>query len=111
MSIFFIFIIAAMTRCALTGSGSLNNLTRTLGTICQDTPNLSCNQPHGSSLPPAESLSHKSSTSCCDSQFTTNEMDGVNLYCGPPLSATNSCPSSRKLAVMTVPLGPGPASP
>ena len=51
------------------------------------------------------------SISCCVRQFTTNEIAGVNLNCGPPLSATNGWPSSSKATVITVPFGPGPSSP
>jgi hypothetical protein len=40
-----------------------------------------------------------------------NEIAGVKLNSGPPFSATNSCPSSKKSTVITVPAGPGPASP
>ena len=39
------------------------------------------------------SFSHNSSTSSCVSQFTTNEMAGENLNCGPPFNAMKSCPS------------------
>src|SRR5262245_16105039 len=94
-----------------TGSLSFSMVMRTLGMICHDTPYLSVSQPHCCVCPPSASFDHKESTSCCVSQFTKNEIAGVNLYCGPPLSATNSCPSSSKLAVMTEPLGPGPCSP
>jgi hypothetical protein len=38
-----------------------------------------------------------------------NEIAGV--YCGPPFSAANRCPSISKVATMTLPFGPGPASP
>ncbi len=47
----------------------------------------------------------------CVSQFTTNDMAGQNVNTGPPLRATNSCPSIRNFAVITVPFAPGPASP
>src|SRR5438046_10094241 len=111
MSIFFIGIIARMTRFALVGSLSPNSLPSTVGTICQDTPNLSFSQPHWSLDPPADSFSHSASTSGCVSQFTKNEIAGVNLNCGPPFRAKNSWPSSTKVADITDPFGPGPASP
>src|SRR5438105_9366385 len=66
---------------------------------------LSLSQPHCTSLPPAESFVQNLSTSACVLQFTTNEMASVNLKCGPPLSATNSSPSSRNSTVMTEPSG------
>ncbi len=68
-------------------------------------------QPHCWIWPPAESLSQYSSTSAWVSQFTTNEMAGVNVNSGPPFRAMNSCPNSWNVAVITVPFGPGPASP
>src|SRR5438128_2013856 len=46
MSIFFICIIAAMTRCDLAGSLSWMSSISALGTICQDSPYLSLSQPH-----------------------------------------------------------------
>src|SRR5262245_51050098 len=100
-----------MTLFAFTGSLSCNSLTKTVGTICHDKPYLSFSQPHMLSSPPSVSLSQNSSTSSCVSQFTTNDMASVNLNCGPPFNATNSCPFNWKLAVITDPLGPGPASP
>src|SRR5882762_57384 len=101
---------ACMTFLDLTGSGSLNILPSAVGIICQDTPNWSVTQPHRCFSPPAESFSHNPSTSVCVSQFTKNEMAGENLKCGPPLRAINFCPSSSKVPVMTVPLGPAPLS-
>src|SRR2546425_5245703 len=95
MSILVICIIACMTRCDFTGSLSCSSSIRTRGTICQDRPNLSLSQPHCPGAPPAESFVHRSSTSFCESQFTTREMASVNLYRGPPLSAVNSWPSIR----------------
>src|SRR6202171_3911953 len=59
-----------------------------------DKPYLSVIHPHLCFSPPSESFSHNSSTSCCVSQFTKSEMAGVNVKCGPPLKAMNSCPSN-----------------
>jgi len=44
-------------------------------------------------------------------QFTTKDIDSVNLGGVPPFYATNPCPSSSKDTVITLPFGPGPASP
>src|SRR5213593_1468768 len=101
MSILFIFSIAAMTRFDFSGALSCSISTRTVGTICHDTPNLSLSHPHCTSWPPAESFSQKWSTSSCVSQFTTNDIASVNLKSGPPFNATNSCPSSSNATVMT----------
>src|SRR5882762_11517770 len=79
--------------------------------ICHDRPYLSLSQPHLSFFPPADSFSHSSSTSCCVSQFTKNDTAGEKVKCGPPLSAKKSCPSSWNVGDITVPFGPGPASP
>src|ERR1700720_748792 len=81
------------------------------GTICHDTPYLSLSQPQLSFFPPSESFSHSSSTSCCVLQSTSNEIAGVKVNCGPPFNAMKSCPSSWNVAIITVPFGPGPASP
>ena len=56
MSIFFIFIIASVARCALARSGSFISSRRRFGTTCQDNPNLSLAHPHGPSSPPSVSL-------------------------------------------------------
>src|SRR5947209_17092601 len=100
-----------MTLLAFTASLSPNISPKAEGMICHDRPYLSFSQPHLSFFPPAESFSHSSSTSCCVSQFTKNDIAGVKLNCGPPLSAKKFCPSSWNVADMTVPFGPGPASP
>ena len=55
MSIRFMVSIACMARCALAGSGSVISASRRLGTICQDSPNLSFTQPHCSASGTAES--------------------------------------------------------
>src|SRR5260370_41113404 len=94
MSILSICSIAFMTRFAFSVSLSCNCLPKMDGMTCHDTPNLSCSQPHLSFLPPAESLSHSSSPSCCVSQFTKHDSAGLKLHCGPPFNAKNSCPSS-----------------
>src|SRR5919197_204390 len=94
-----------MTLLDLFASLSCIILPKILGTICHETPNLSFNQPHCSSFPPSESFSHKSSTSCCVSQLTKNDIAGENLKIGLPFNAINCCPSSSKVTVITVPFG------
>src|ERR1700736_151101 len=111
MSILSICNIASMALFDFSGSLSPNSLPRAEGMICQDRPYLSLSQPHLSFLPPSESFSHSLSTSCCVSQFTKNDIAGVNLNCGPPFRAMNSCPSSWNVADITVPFGSGPPSP
>ena len=95
---------AAMTRFAFAASPCSSRLSAR-GTTCQETPKRSLSQPHCPGWPPAESRSQKSSISACVSQFTTKETASVKWKTGPPLSATNSCPSSSKATVMTVPAG------
>src|SRR5207247_11248187 len=92
-------------------SGSFNSLLRTRGTICQDTPNRSVSQPHGPFDPPSESFSQNMSTSSWFWQSTMSDIPCENSNEGPPLRATNSCPSSSKFALMRLPFAPGPASP
>src|SRR5881396_1718248 len=105
MSSLTILSMACMTRCDFAASLSLNNSPKTVGTICQESPYLSLSQPHCASLPPADNFCQKLSTSACVLQFTTNDMASVNLKCGPPLRATNSCPSSWNSTVITDPFG------
>src|SRR4030088_1588029 len=100
-----------MTLFAFSASLSCSILPNTEGTICHDRPYLSFSQPHLCFSPPSESLSHSSSTSCCVSQFTKNDIAGEKLNCGPPFSAKKSCPSSWNVADITAPFGPGPPSP
>src|SRR5713101_6974398 len=100
-----------MTLSDFSASLSCNISGKTVGTICHDKPYLSLSQPHCSFSPPSESFSQNASTSSCVSQFTTNDIAGEKVNCGPPFSAINSCPSSWNVATITVPLGPGPASP
>jgi hypothetical protein len=83
MSILSISSIAFMTRRDFSGSGSLINLGKAVGTICQDTPNLSFSQPQRDFWPPAESFSHSSSTSSCVSQFITSEIASFELKLRP----------------------------
>src|SRR5262245_46135413 len=111
MSSLSILSIASMTFFDFLPSLLPSNSPKTVGTICHDRPYLSLSQPQRDFCPPSESFSHNSSTSSCDLQSTLNEMASVNLKCGPPLSAMRSCPSSWNVAVITDPLGPGPASP
>src|SRR2546422_10244534 len=100
-----------MTLFDFSGSLSCNISPRTVGTICHDTPYLSLSQPHLCFSPPSESFSHNSSTSSCVSQFTKKDMAGEKVNIGPPFNAVNSCPSSLNVTDITVPFGPGPASP
>src|SRR5712691_348038 len=103
MSSFSICSTAFMTLFVFSASLSCISLPKTVGTICHDRPYLSLSQPHLPPLPPCESFSHSSSTSCCVSQFTKKEMASENLKCGPPFRAMNSCPSSWNVTVITVP--------
>src|SRR6266571_8503697 len=100
-----------MTLFAFSAFLSCSIFPRIEGMICHDRPYLSFSQPHRCFSPPSESFSHSSATSYCVLQLTKNDMAGVKLNCGPPFSAKNSCPSSVKVTDMTVPFGPGPASP
>src|SRR5882672_5215831 len=100
-----------MTLFDFLASLSCNISTKAVGMTCHDRPYLSLSQPHLDFCPPVESFSQSSSTSCCVSQFTTNDMASVKVNCGPPFSAMNSCPLSSNCVVITVPFGPGPASP
>src|SRR5882757_6443800 len=86
---------ACMTLADFAASLSCSILPRAEGMICQDKPYLSWSQPHLLGFPPSQSFSHSSSTSAWVS----------------PFNAMNSCPASEKVADITDPLGPGPASP
>ena len=86
MSIFFICIIACIAF------GFFTRSARRAGTICHESPNRSFSHPHWTSLPPADSFSQYSSTSCCESQRTVSEIASVNLNDGPPLRAVNFWP-------------------
>src|SRR5262249_20811388 len=107
----FILSMAPMTLFAFSWSGSLSISPKMVGLTCQDKPYLSLSQPQGPSSPPAESFSQNSSTSLCVLQSTENETASLNLNCGPPFNAMNGCPSRSNSTVMTLPAGPGPASP
>src|SRR5205809_2410342 len=111
MSIFFILSIASMPRPAFLRPLSPSITPKMVGLICHDKPYLSLSQPHGPSSPPSESSSQNLSTSSWVLQCTENDMASVNLNWGPPFNAVYSCPSSSKTTVITLPLGPGPASP
>src|SRR6266852_4192322 len=102
---------ACMTLLDFSASLSFNIVPKAEGIICHDRPYLSFSQPHLSFFPPSESFSHRSSTSSCVSQFTKNDIAGEKVNCGPPFRARKSCPSSWKVADITVPFGLGPASP
>lgn len=92
MSILLIFSMTSITRCALARSGSLSISPRTVGTICQETPNLSFNQPHCALEPPAESFSHSSSTSVQRENRATHEQD-LDMITKPAINMT--APASR----------------
>src|SRR5262250_951285 len=96
---------ASITRFDFSESLSCIISPNTLGTICQDRPYLSFSQPHTPLSPPSDSFSQNSSISFCVSQLTINEMASLNLKCGPPFSAINSCPAISNVEVMTDPLG------
>src|SRR5207247_3459572 len=96
-------IIEATARVLPSESGPVINASNSLGTICQESPYLSCSQPHGPCSPPSPSLSHSSSISSCDSQFTRNDTASSNVNSGPPLIAVNRWPSSEKSTVSTSP--------
>src|SRR5258708_22267056 len=100
-----------MPRLDFWASLSCISLPKMVGTICHDTPYLSCSQPHCCVAPPSESFAQNVSTSSWVSQFTTNDTAGEKLNFGPPFSARNSCPSSWNAAALTGPFGPGPAAP
>src|SRR2546425_9647662 len=100
-----------MTRCDFPPSGSSSRSCSSVGTICHDRPNLSFSQPQGPSSPPSENVLQNVSTSSWVSQLTWNEIASLNVNSGPPFRATNSCPSSSKLTVITIPSGRGPAEP
>jgi len=57
ISIFFIWNMASVARFAFAASGSVTMSMSSVGTTCQETPNLSLSQPQGCSWPPAVSLS------------------------------------------------------
>ncbi len=59
MSNFFICMNAFMTLCILSLSGPVSNSGSTVGTTCQETPNLSFNQPQADSSPPSVSRLQK----------------------------------------------------
>lgn len=63
---------------------------RTVGTICQETPYRSLNQPHCSIAGSDESVFHIASISCCVSQFAMSEIAGEKVKAGPPFKAMNS---------------------
>src|SRR5215475_13377991 len=107
MSSFFIRMTACRTLSARAGFGSLSIVGKTVGTICHGSPYLSFSQPHCPASPPSDSCSHIRSSSSCVSQCTMNDTASVNVKCGPPLSARNSCPSSWNRTVSTLPLGRG----
>src|SRR4051812_11260333 len=100
-----------MTLFDFSGSLSCSIWSRADGTTCHERPYLSFSQPHLDFSPPSESFCQNQSTSSCVSQLMNNDMASVNLKCGPPFNAMKSCPSTWNVPVMTVPFGPGPASP
>ena len=94
--------IACVTLFTFSGFLSCISSPKMVGTICQDNPYLSFSQPHSTSFPPSQSFSHSSSTSCCVSQFTMNEMAGVNWKCGPPFMARNVWPSRKTSPILRI---------
>src|SRR6478752_3565731 len=88
-------------------AGSLSRYGRTAGTTCQDTPYLSFSHPHCPPDPPADNLSHNSSTSACDWQSMESEIASLNWKCGPPFRARNSTPASLNSTTSARPSGPG----
>ena len=64
-------------------------------------------QPHGIATPPADSASHRRSTSACVSHWTAKEIAGVNPNSGPALRARNFSPASSNSRLMTSPALPG----
>jgi hypothetical protein len=80
--------------------------------ICQDRPKRSSIQPQAVPLPPPARIRSQSvSTSAWDSQDTNNEMAGVNLNWGAPLSAMKVWPASSKTMFRMLPSGAGPPLP
>src|SRR5437016_1925148 len=100
-----------MTLFDFAGSASLNISPIIVGLTCHDKPYLSLSQPHGPCSPPADSFFQYESTSFCVLQSTENETASLNLNSGPPFNAINCCPFNSNRTVITLPLGPGPASP
>src|SRR6185436_6045246 len=105
MSIFFIFIMAAITRSDFSGSLPPIHLSNDSGTICQDNPYLSLSHPQTLGVPPRERLSQNSSISSWFLHRTISEIASVNLNSGPPFRARNSWPLSSKSTVITAPAG------
>ena len=87
MSILPIVIIAANTRCATAGSGSLIPSTSTRGVICQDRPHLSLHQPQALACPPLPTIASQSrSVSAWSSVETWNENASLCRNVGPPFN-------------------------
>src|SRR4029077_15967040 len=101
LSIFPISSIAAITRCALSRSGSASSSGRRFGTTCQERPKRSLSQPHGPGSPPTPSFSQEWSTSSWPRHGIWNEIASLNVKFGPPLRARNFWPSSSKVTVIT----------
>ena len=65
---------------------------------------MSFSQPHRPGAPPsAVSFAQRSSTSFWLSQPTKNEMDSLNVKCGPAFIAMNRWPSSSNSTDITLP--------
>ena len=105
MSILTICSMASMTRFDFCGSLSCNSSFKTVGMICQDTPNLSCSQPHRFGVPPAESFVPQLVDFLLRRAVHKERDGGRELVHGPPLRAWNSWPSIWKVTDMTVPAG------
>ena len=89
--------IARITRCERSGSGSMSSSPSTVGTICHDTPNRSSSQPHSPCVPPSDRDSHRPSTSSWVSQFTTNEIAGVNAELGAAVQRDELLPLEQEV--------------
>ena len=97
MSSFFICSIACTVRPAFSGSGSLMYSPSCLGTICHETPYLSLSQPHccASGSPPSPRSCPSSGRPLPASRSPRRTRPpGLNVYCGPPLSAVKRWPAS-----------------
>lgn len=79
-SSFFICQSSPSTRASLSDSPDANYSLSLAGTICQNTPNLSCNQAQASSRPPsAVSRLHNASISSCVSHAMESDVASVNF--------------------------------
>ena len=97
ISIFFIFSIAAMTRCDFSRVGVAEQLAERVSARSATTRRTGRSASRTTrSSPPSPSASQNRSTSSCDSQFTWKEIASVKGNSGPPFNAMNCWPSSLK---------------